>query len=451
MTSIALLFTSLAAVSSLAADSYVSPKGTPDADGTIDSPWDLGTALRQPAAVQPGDTVWLRGGAYRGTFTSRLTGAGKAPIVVRQYPGERATIDGGSSRNSPLTVNGAWTWYWGFEVINSDPARVVKTPGSDPPELRRGTGINVFGPNTKFINLIVHDTAQGFGFWTQARDAEMYGNIIYYNGWDAPDRGHGHAIYTQNQTGAKRIVDNILFGQFGYGVHAYGSPAAYLNSFYLEGNIAFNNGVLSRTSGFSTNILVGGGRIAENTTLIANHTYFTPAAGRGSNNLGYSAGCRGLEASDNYFAGGTALTLIRCEDVAMTGNTFYGRISGFTQSQFPDNTYYSERPKGSKLVIRPNQYEPGRAHIVIYNWSLQDEIAIDGAELGLAIGDGYEIRNVQNYFKDIISGSYDGSPLRICMKKAGVAEPVGYDAPPSTLPELGVFVFTRKSNAGFGR
>ncbi len=27
----------------------------------------------------------------------------------------------------------------------------------------------------------------------------------------------------------------------------------------------------------------------------------------------------------------------------MTGNTFYGSITGFTQAQYPSNTYYSSR------------------------------------------------------------------------------------------------------------
>src|SRR5213078_3276221 len=61
-------------------------------------PWNLATALSGGnGKVQPGDTVWLRGGTYAGQFRSTLTGTAAAPIVVRQYPGERAIIDGGGS------------------------------------------------------------------------------------------------------------------------------------------------------------------------------------------------------------------------------------------------------------------------------------------------------------------------------------------------------------------
>ncbi len=53
----------LAAVAG-ATDYYVAPNGSPSGNGSINNPWDLQTALDQPAAVQPGDTIWLRGGTY---------------------------------------------------------------------------------------------------------------------------------------------------------------------------------------------------------------------------------------------------------------------------------------------------------------------------------------------------------------------------------------------------
>ena len=80
-----------------AADFYASPTGTTSTapgTGSITNPWSLQTALSQPAAVHPGDTIWLRGGTYTGTFTSYLTGTASLPIVVRQYTGERPTLAG---------------------------------------------------------------------------------------------------------------------------------------------------------------------------------------------------------------------------------------------------------------------------------------------------------------------------------------------------------------------
>ena len=79
-------------------DWYISPTGSPSGNGTIDSPWDLKTALDHPPAVQPGDTIWLRGGTYGYDYggswllESYLSGTVDAPITVRQYPGESATV-----------------------------------------------------------------------------------------------------------------------------------------------------------------------------------------------------------------------------------------------------------------------------------------------------------------------------------------------------------------------
>src|SRR5687768_8522226 len=92
----------------IAAEFYVSRSGSRYGSGTITNPWDLTTALSHPAAVHAGDTIWLRGGTYSGSFESRLNGSATAPIYVRQYPGERATIDGAASRLNTLRIAGGY-------------------------------------------------------------------------------------------------------------------------------------------------------------------------------------------------------------------------------------------------------------------------------------------------------------------------------------------------------
>src|SRR2546421_3291182 len=73
---------------------YVAPSGSSAGDGTMGRPWDLATALAGGGGrVAPGDTIWLRGGTYRGALVSSVHGAPGAPVVVRQYRGERAVID----------------------------------------------------------------------------------------------------------------------------------------------------------------------------------------------------------------------------------------------------------------------------------------------------------------------------------------------------------------------
>ncbi len=83
-----------------AASFYVSSTATAFGIGSFNDPWQLQVALNHPAALLPGDTVWLRGGVYTNafdaqtSFSCRTHGTADAPIIFRNYKDERATIDG---------------------------------------------------------------------------------------------------------------------------------------------------------------------------------------------------------------------------------------------------------------------------------------------------------------------------------------------------------------------
>ena len=162
----------LAAAAAGAADFYVSPSGAASGTGSIGNPWDLQTALDQPSAVHPGDTIWLRGGTYTGHFVSRHHRDLRGSDPVTQYPGERAKIDGNYGGNlTTFEIHGYYTWYWGFEIYNSDPGRWSDVP-SDPPG-RRGEGIITIGDHIKLINLIIRDTSQGILSNTTRRHRDL--------------------------------------------------------------------------------------------------------------------------------------------------------------------------------------------------------------------------------------------------------------------------------------
>jgi hypothetical protein len=437
----------LACAAASAADFYVAPNASASGTGTIGNPWKLQTALDQPAAVDPGDTIWLRGGTYVGHFTSNLNGTSSSPITVKQYPGERATLDGHlDSSNSPtLTVNGSYTWFWGLEVMNSGTNRTTNGSGDIPPP-GKGPGFYVGGPGTKIINCVVHDNSEGLDVWEAATDAEVNGNLSYFNGWDdLPTRGSGHGIYTQNQTGTKRFYDNILHDGFSYGIHAY-AEGGHLDNIDMEGNISFTNGSLSQVSGYAGNLLLGGLTVAHNPKMISNYAYF-PSGGKYTN-LGYSAGCANATVTNNYFAGGQSFKLVACSGVTMTGNTFYGSWAGFSPSSYPSNTYYSSRPTGVVTVVRPNAWESGRANIAIYNWDLVSTVSVDVSAV-LSVGQGFEVRNAQDFYgAPVLTGTYDGSALVLPMTGLSVATPVGWSAPPPTGPEFNAFVLLPATAGG---
>ena len=394
----------------LANQYYVSPNGSPSGTGATNAPWDLATALAQPAAVQPGDTIWLLGGVYNGPFVSNLNGSASAPIIVRQYPGQRATLEAPITATDVLTVNGSNTWYWGFEVTCPDPDRTdIRTEG-----------VGVYGANVELINLVVHDDGQGFGFWQTATNSTIYGSIIYNNGYELPDRGHGHSIYTQNGTGTKHILDNIFFQSFSEGIQEYGSSNAPLNNYDIEGNIAFDHGMPS-AAGAKDNLLIGGGNVAQNQVIVNNYTYY-PSWAPGRNDIGYASGCNNATITGNYFAQPVAINL-NCTNVTISGNTLDGSINGFSTSQFPSNTFGN--PGGVQVFVRPNQYEPGRANIVVFDWSGSPTVNVDVSNV-LTVGQSYVVQDVQNFYgPPVASGTYNGGTISLPTTMIAVSATTG--------------------------
>ena len=433
------------AVPSAASTYFVSPSGLPSNDGSQARPLDLDTALSNQGPVRPGDTVWLRGGTYRRPaapdgngnlvmYVSTLNGTAAAPIIVRQYPGERATLDGNLAPTVPVLVaNGTYTWFWGFEITNSNSNRSSGRAG----------GIDSYGHHNRFINLIIHDTGQGVGFWatSQADDSEISGSLISHVGWEGSDRGHGHSIYVQNANGNKRIADNILFEGFSFGVHAY-TENGRIDNIAVTGNIVFNHGILSLTGGAKANILFAGGSVPQNPTVSGNFGYYP--SGSDGRDVDMSD-CNNGKVQNNYLAGGTPLR-ISCSNTTVSGNTFYGPVASSIQAAYPSNVY-GTTPAGVFAAIRPNAYEPGRANVVIYNWVKAPTVSVDLSAAGLVTGDRYEIRDAQNYFAPaLFSGVYNG--LAVFPMSGLTAAPVVGSVPIQpghTGTEFGAFVVLRAS------
>ena len=369
-----------------AASFYASPTGTTSTavgTGTITNPWALQTALAQPAAVRPGDTIWLRGGTYRGKYVSYLTGTSTAPIVVRSYPGEWARIDSGvgtPGMKEILSIAGSYSWFWGFEIMSSDPKRQSSQDGSWPTDINRGACVGTTnGVGAKLINLVCHDAAEGFELWQESSNLEAYGNIVYNNGWrGATDRGHGHGFYAQNASGSKFIRDNIILQSYDINVQIYGS-AAPLNNFTVDGNVVYQAAKVM-SGGAALELIFGGDQVATNAVFTNNAVYSKD--GRGVN-FGYGSGMRPATVTGNVVTSSgyaVAATFNDTLDVlTMTGNRFWGQVLNVNDSSheidyaaWPGNTFtrYTTRPTGTNVIVRPNKYESGRGHIAVFNWGL---------------------------------------------------------------------------------
>ena len=83
-----------------AADYFVSTEGSDTNPGSIDRPW--ATIAQGLKKLQPGDTLYLRGGRYHQAVKVRdLGGNQNAPITLAAYPGEKVVLDGTVAVRSP--------------------------------------------------------------------------------------------------------------------------------------------------------------------------------------------------------------------------------------------------------------------------------------------------------------------------------------------------------------
>ncbi len=452
---------------------YASPTGSAGGDGSAGRPWDLATALTGGGAVQPGDTIWLRGGLYRGSFRTKLNGTVDARITVRQYPGERATIDG------TLRGEGAYLTFWGFEIMQSNPDSV------------NNYVLQAYTTQGRFVNLVLHDAGiSGVSMSsTSGAGVELYGCVVYNNG---THENLDHGIYAHNTTAAiKHVVDNVFFNNYARGIQIYEGGDSVIRNFDVDGNVSFNNGSISDSS-TRVNLLISAP--ARTSGMVAVHNLLYLSAGTGGINLRlghYDAVYnKDVVLRDNYAAGGSIeLQMEREWDQATVENNVFlgssltdevrtGGVNVGAAYQWGGNVYYRDPsalawrhdntdytfatwksvtglgtsdqatavvPTTPQIFVRPNRYERGRAHIVVYNWDQRASVAVDVSGV-VRVGDRYDVRNVQDVFgTPIAAGTYVGGPISIPMTGVQPPMPIGRVAPqaaPRTAPDFDVFLIT---------
>jgi hypothetical protein len=313
-------------------------------------------------------------------------------------------------------VLGQYTWVWGLEFFQSNP------------EAADGIALDAFGVGTRLINNIVHDAGQsGIGFWWNTQGGEAYGNIVYNNGThDNLD----HGIYFNNRTGTKKLTDNIVFNNWAYGFHGYSTVPGELTGLELDGNVSFGGHGIGLS--ISADLMVGGTSIPSLT--VTNQRSFR-ADGYTSVDLGYFNGeqNRTLVVRDGYFVGSPGLQLNRWSSITSEGNTVV--------------EYFDRPASGIHVTVRPNAYEPGRGHVIIYNWGRAASVPVDLSTV-LSVGQSYEVKSVCDLWGGPkASGTYQGGLIDVSMAAHSPPVPVGRRAkrPPAMCGgEFGVFLVTTK-------
>lgn len=357
---------------------YAATYGSAAGDGTALRPWSLGVAL--DGRFAPGETLLLRGGTYPTTGYGplgaevRLAGTQAKPIHIRAYPGERVIIDGGLRFVAPTSD----VWLWDVEVIVSAPRRPAREADGHDPHRQWG-GINLeAGPRCKLIHCTVRDCSQGVSAWRGATDLEVYGCILYDNGWDyidvnGNDNSTGYAIYAQNEgPGWKTFRDNLLLDTYSYTLHLYGESSG-LTNVLLEGNVIAQPARADLA-------IVGSVPPSRNIRVLDNWWVNSKTW------LGYlfSNSNENLEVRNNLAVGGYFNIHRNWASVQQSGNVVVEDAGAL----------------GIRTLLRPSKYDPSRANLAV----IADA---DGAHVSLApflaTGDRYRLLDPRNLW---------GAPVR---------------------------------------
>jgi hypothetical protein len=466
-------------------DLYVSPTGTPLGPGTMAQPYDLATALSVRVG-EPGDTFWLSGGNYViGHIDTKLQGAPGQPITFRQMHGERARVEGSLT----FFESAGYVILRDFELYSSDTNRLSAQTGMGlfPTDINPVIGIACYSPNFSFINLVVHDhTRSGIYISEASTNTLTYGCVLYNNGWASPDNAEGHSLYVQSHIGTRDITDNVAFNAAGVNFHIYESRSGgQLAGITLDGNVAFHAGALQAARRYPDWIVgVDAPAIHADRIVLKNNMAYLPPASAAQDHV--QIGREGINGSvallnnylplsllmnnwtiaavsGNLFATQTGNPIVQLNQTKVSlaaawGDNLYSRLETGRDFQFNSIDYgfadwqqvtgYDGKSThtvgslgGTKVFVRPNQYEAGRAHIIVYNWDNLTNVAVDVGS-ALVPGMAYEVRNAQDFFAlPVLSGVYDENPLILPMTGLTVAAPNGpLLTPQPTGPTFNVFV-----------
>ena len=222
---------------------YVSPKGNDRNDGSSRHPWM--TIEHAASWLEPGDTVHVLPGVYRGRIVTPASGLADARITYVSEQKWKAQLIGDVVDHSVWDNRGNYVDIIGFDV--SGVGR---------------TGLYNDGSHVRFIANQVHDIAGptsalcnngGAGIFHgnySGSDNDTIGNRVHDIGWTnaslcATSGSQVHGIYHANRGG--HILNNLVYHNRAYGIHLWHAASDVV----ISGNTVFNNG--------SSGLVVGAG------------------------------------------------------------------------------------------------------------------------------------------------------------------------------------------------
>jgi parallel beta-helix repeat protein len=289
-TACALAFASPAAASG-SCTSFAAPTGSDAAAGTEAAPYRSAQKLAE--SLRPGDTGCLRAGVYEGGMTFRAGGTPDAPVTLRNFPGERATVEGLTwvSRTAPHVV------VEGLYLNGRNPTdHPSPTVNASDVTFRRN---DVTNEHTGICFMLGHED------WGRAVRTVIESNRIHNCG-RLPATNFDHGIYISASDDV-RVKNNWIYDNADWGVHLYPDAQNTL----VEGNVIEGNGkgvTFSGEGGLASNDNTVRGNVIANSTIRFNVESWWPEGNPVPARNLTTGNCLGPSRRDDYRNGGIDLS-----------------------------------------------------------------------------------------------------------------------------------------------
>jgi len=214
---------------SYATNYYLATNGNNNNNGSINAPW--ATFVHSLRSIQPGDTIFVRGGTYtEGEIWIRkdlgMGGVDGQYVTIMAYPGEVAKLDG--SRRMIVEAN--YIRIQGLTFINT---YSLDFPWWGDPGTR------------EYVEILNNHFTGHFGIPLEfcGNNGLIEGNII------ENQNGESHAIYLHYGTN-NIIRNNQILGTYKYGIHVYDEhksedPPGFVREYHnviIEQNLITSSG-----------------------------------------------------------------------------------------------------------------------------------------------------------------------------------------------------------------
>jgi hypothetical protein len=354
--------------------------------------------------------------------------------------------------NGGFEIKGAYNWIWGFDI--TDPLHVSQID----------SGVRIVNRGVRVINNSIHHQASknAMGAWDTGPGQVIYGNIIYDN--------QGHNIYMQNnffRYGYKQILNNMfLDATCGgcYNVHGYATND-FVTGFNFRSNVVKNGRFLiggfnapaerevvsenyfykslvqfgyrrPTQVNFTQNYLGrstldiawfwGSGEVQYRQSLPnvftdnqihrppGIHIRFTTSAYLPSGLCGGCPAIRSVDVFDRNTYSNPFKAFFFANNTNRGTLNFVGwkNATAGAGKAFDANSVTVPGPTTPKIVILPNQYEPARAHLIIYNWGRRPTVLVNLSPF-LSPGSKYSIFQPKAVFGPAMRTGTYGAPIRL--------------------------------------